>query len=137
MQSQYPRTYDYMMAAIERGKVSNLSSFNHLGRSEILGIFFLEVTPNRLIELNEDSFAETRLEMALLYPDSQTFKITALDIIWDKYEQELDEIFDAADTEHFKEMGGISDEEDWQRADLSQRCQDISALNTGRKTWQI
>ena len=126
MKNTYPKTYQYMLEAIELNQVHCLSSFNQLQREEILKWFLSEVSPLRLDELNEDFFPSIQLEVSFLYPDNQSLRSRSVDIIWDKYDLELDKIFDQAECDEFRARGGISEYQEWAMSDLSQRCRDAA-----------
>lgn len=126
MKNTYQQTYYYMLEAIESSQCYSLSRFNHLQRQEILKLFLSEVSADRLQELNEDYFPEVTLEVAFLYPDSQRLRNISLDVLWGKYEVELEKIFDQAETDDFRSKGGISEYEEWRQGDLHQRCRDAA-----------
>lgn len=126
MKNTYPKTYQYILESIELNQVHCLSSFNQSQREEILRLFISEATPLRLEELNEDYMPELPLEVAFLHPDNQSLRAKAVDIVWDKYDAELDKIFDQAECDEFKANYGMSEYEEWRHSDLRQRCRDAA-----------
>lgn len=126
MKNTYPLTYYYMLEAIESGKIYNLSVFNQIQREEILRLFLSEVSADRLEELNEDYFPEVSLEVAFLHPSNKCLRSISIDILWGKYDVELEKILDHAESDDFRSKGGISDYEDFRNYDLNQRCRDAA-----------
>lgn len=124
MKYNYPQTYYLMMKEIESNTIYDLSRFDPDQKENILRTFFSEVSPQRLDEINEDFIPELKLEVSFLYPDNKKLRSKAIDILWDKYRFELDKIFNEAESDNFKQIGGISDHEDWRNYDLSRRLQD-------------
>lgn len=130
MQTQYPATYAYMLNLIECGKVSDISSFSASQRTDILKLFLAEVTKERFDEINVDHFPDQNLERSAVTFLEPKIRCKAMELMWDKYENELDDIFDAAELQNFKAMGGVSDYAYWRMLDNSERSREVAHINS-------
>lgn len=102
----YPTTRDYMANILLDGKVISLSGFDMNQKMTILQLFLDEVTVERLDELNEDYFPEPKLERAVINMDAISWSKTraqTTDALWEKYDTELQKIFDQANDDYWEE----------------------------------
>jgi hypothetical protein len=114
----YFHTYQYMLGAVKLGYAKSIDDFNEIQRQEILSALYEDQDQEGRLNMCDDMIFDSQLIGNLINYSGdwdisyKSPKNKLLDIMWSNSRDILEDVFDKAEVDDFKERGGMTEDEE-------------------------